>query len=322
MRLYSVIIPVYNRPQEVLELLDSLTRQTYTRFEVLVVEDGSTDDCKEIVQKFRDRLDVQYFFKPNSGQGFTRNYGFDRAGGDYLVVFDSDCLIPPRYFAEVEARLAREPLDAYGGPDKVHASFTPLQKAISYSMTSPFTTGGIRGSKKHAGTFHPRSFNMGISQEVYQKTGGYLITRKGEDIEFSIRMLSRGFKVGLIPEAFVYHKRRTSIRQFYKQLHFFGTARVNVRRFFPSELKLIHSFPAAFVLALAVWASTVAWSPLLFQIGTGFLLFFASLNFFHSLYLNKSLGVAALSVVTSFIQLIAYGTGMISEAFKSVISSQ
>ena len=316
MRLYSVIIPVYNRPQEVLELLDSLTRQTYTRFEVLVIEDGSTDDCKEIVERFRDRLDVQYFFKPNSGQGFTRNYGFDRAGGDYLIVFDSDCLIPPHYFAKVEARLAREPLDAYGGPDKVHASFTPLQKAISYSMTSPFTTGGIRGNKKHAGTFHPRSFNMGISREVYQKTGGYLITRKGEDIEFSIRILSRGFKSGLIPEAFVYHKRRTDMRQFYKQLHFFGTARVNVRRFFPSELKLIHTFPAAFVLALAVWASTVAWSPLLFQIGSGFLLLFALLNFFHSLYLNKSPGVAALSVATSFIQLIAYGMGMISEAFK------
>lgn len=157
---------------------------------------------------------------------------------------------------------------------------------------------------------------MGISREVYQKTGGYIITRKGEDIEFSIRILSHGFRVGLIPEAYVYHKRRTSLRQFYKQLHFFGTARVNIKRFFPSELKLVHTFPTAFVLALVVWVSTLVWSPLLFQIGAGFLLLFALLNFLHSLFLNKSLGVATLSIATSFTQLIAYGMGMISEAFK------
>ena len=316
MRFYSVIIPVYNRPQEVFELLESLTQQTYTRFEVLIIEDGSSDDCKEIVNGFQDRLNIQYHFKPNSGQGFSRNFGFKLAKGDYLIVFDSDCLIPTHYFETVEAFLDEHSLDAFGGPDRAHESFTKLQKAISYSMTSPFTTGGIRGNKKHAGTFHPRSFNMGISKEVFAKTGGYIITRKGEDIEFSIRIIENGFKTGLIPEAYVYHKRRTSLRQFYKQLHFFGTARVNIRRFYPSELKLIHLFPAAFVIGLLVWLSTVAWSGLLFQIGGALIVLFALLNFLHSLSLNKSLGVACLSVATSFTQLCAYGIGMISEAFK------
>lgn len=316
MRFYSVVIPVYNRPQEVLELLESLTQQTFTNFEVLIIEDGSTDDCKSIVESFRDRLNIQYHFKPNSGQGFTRNFGFDLAEGDYLIVFDSDCLIPGHYFQTVEDFLNQTALDAFGGPDRAHESFTPLQKAISYSMTSPFTSGGIRGNKKHAGTFHPRSFNMGISKAVYDKTGGYIITRKGEDIEFSIRIIENGFKTGLIPDAYVYHKRRTSLRQFYKQLHFFGTARINIKRFFPSELKLVHLFPSAFVLGLLVWLTTLAWSGLLFQIGAGVILLFALLNFFHSLSLNKNLGVALLSIATSFTQLTAYGMGMISEAFK------
>jgi len=316
MRFYSVVIPVYNRPQEVLELLESLTLQTYTHFEVLIIEDGSSNDCKEIVECFSDRLKVQYHFKPNSGQGFTRNFGFDLAKGDFLVVFDSDCLIPAHYFEEVDTFLNEHPLDAYGGPDRAHESFTPLQKAISYSMTSPFTTGGIRGNKNHAGTFHPRSFNMGISKEVYAKTGGYIITRKGEDIEFSIRIIASGFKTGLIPNAYVYHKRRTSLRQFYKQLHFFGTARVNIKRFFPSELKLIHLFPTAFVMGLLVWLTTWAWSIPLFYTGTSVVLLFSLLTFFHSLSLNKSLKVALLSIATSFTQLIAYGMGMMSEAFK------
>jgi len=317
MRFYSVVIPVYNRPQEVLELLESLTQQTFKNFEVLIIEDGSTEDCKDIVASFEDQLAIQYHFKPNSGQGFTRNFGFDLAKGDYLVVFDSDCLIPAHYFEAVEAHLAEHRLDAFGGPDRAHESFTPLQKAISYSMTSPFTTGGIRGNKKHAGTFHPRSFNMGISREVYQKTKGYIITRKGEDIEFSIRIINNGFQTGLIPEAYVYHKRRTSLGQFYKQLRFFGTARVNIRRFFPSELKLIHTFPAAFVIGLIVWLSTFFWSMMLFEVGAGLIVVFALLNFLHSLMLNRSLWVAFLSIATSFTQLMAYGIGMMSEAFKS-----
>ncbi|WP_422354872.1 glycosyltransferase [Roseivirga pacifica] len=313
MRFYSVVIPVYNRPDEVKELLESLTHQTYTNFEVLIIEDGSTNRCEEVVADFKDQLNVRYYFKENSGQGFTRNYGFERAKGDYFVVFDSDCLIPPNYFNEVEQSLNENEVDVFGGPDKAHASFNTLQKAISYAMTSPFTTGGIRGGKKHIGTFHPRSFNMGIARAVFEKTGGYKITRMGEDIEFSIRIINSGFSTGLIENAFVYHKRRTSFKQFYKQLHFFGRARINVNRFFPGELKMVHAMPAVFVLAVWGWLSTLIWQPALFRLGGGFLTFFLLLLLVDATAKNKSLKVGLFSIVAGFIQLYAYGMGLFSE---------
>src|SRR5690625_3038507 len=214
---FSVFIPVYNRLQYVDELLSSLVRQTYPHFETLIIEDGSEDRCEEIVTGYSDRLNIRYFYKENSGQGYSRNFGFERAEGDYFVVFDSDCIIPPRYFETVNRHLQHNWADAYGGPDRAHAGFTPVQKAISYVMTSPLTTGGIRGNKHHAGMFHPRSFNMGISRRTYEKTGGYRITRMGEDIEFSIRIIEAGFTTTLIEDAFVYHKRRTNLVHFFKR---------------------------------------------------------------------------------------------------------
>src|ERR1700761_3904668 len=258
---FSIIIPLYNRPQEIKELLETLTLQTYKQFDVMVIEDGSTDDAAGIVASFKDKLDITYYVKPNSGQGFTRNYGFERAKGDYFVIFDSDCLIPENYLQIVNDHLTTNWLDAYGGPDDSHPSFTPVQKAISYSMTSPFTTGGIRGNKKGIGQFHPRSFNMGISRQVWEKAGGFIITRSGEDIEYSIRIHSLGFKIGLIPDAKVYHKRRTNFLQFYKQLHFFGRARINVYKFFPAQLKAVHFFPAMFTLCVifSLIANILAW---------------------------------------------------------------
>ena len=225
---YSIVIPVYNRPDEVKELLDSLLSQVFEDFEVIIVEDGSTEKSDQVIQHYQSELNIHYFFKENSGQGFARNYGFERAKGDYIIVFDSDCIIPDNYLIHVDSFLKKNTADAFGGPDKAHSSFNTLQKAISYSMTSPFTTGGIRGNKKHVGKFHPRSFNMGISKEVFDKTRGYKLTRMGEDIEFSIRIINSGFKTALIEKAHVYHKRRSSLSQFYKQLHFFGRARVNV----------------------------------------------------------------------------------------------
>jgi len=191
---YSVIVPVYNRPDEIDELLHSLTKQTYKDFEVIIIEDGSDLRCDHIVEEYSDQLIIQYFYKTNSGQGFSRNFGFEKAKGDYFIVFDSDCLVPPHYFEAVNRALTFHGYDVWGGPDRAHSSFTPIQKAISYSMTSFFTTGGIRGRKNHIGTFHPRSFNMGISREVYEKTGGYRITRMGEDIEFSLRIIENDFK--------------------------------------------------------------------------------------------------------------------------------
>ena len=316
MRLYSVVIPVYNRPNEVDELLDSLSNQTYKNFEVIIVEDGSTHKCDEVVAKYQGRISIDYFFKENSGQGFSRNYGFEKAKGDYFIVFDSDCLIPADYFEKVNQFLDETPLDAFGGPDRAHPSFSPLQKAISYSMTSPFTTGGIRGNKKHAGQFHPRSFNMGISKEVFQATEGYRITRMGEDIEFSIRVINAGFKTGLIPEAFVYHKRRTNFSHFYKQLHFFGRARINVNRFFPGELKLIHALPAFFVVGLCVWATTLFYAPILFTIGGALLTLYTLCIYVHATIKNNSIDVGLLSVTAAFTQLVGYGMGMISELFK------
>ncbi|MBL6448030.1 glycosyltransferase [Fulvivirga sp. 29W222] len=319
MRLYSVIIPVYNRPDEVDELLESLTRQTYNHFEVLVVEDGSSKRCDGIVEKYTNKLRLTYFYKPNSGQGFSRNFGFEKAKGDFLVVFDSDCIIPDHYFETVEKYLDKHQLDAYGGPDRAHDSFTPTQKAISYSMTSVFTTGGIRGGKKRVGAFHPRSFNMGISKEVYQKTKGYKITRMGEDIEFSIRIIELGFKTGLIEDAYVYHKRRTSLSQFYKQLHFFGRARINISRFYPDEIKLVHMLPVVFTLGFfLMWVLPVV-SPVLFFIAFTVFISFFGLIFFDAFAKEKSLQVAALSVGAAFTQLFAYGVGFLTEGWRKLV---
>lgn len=316
---FSIIVPLYNRPQEIDELLHTLTKQTYLQFEVLVIEDGSINDAKDIVNSYSEKLDISYFYKENEGQGFTRNYGFARAKGDYFVVFDSDCLIPEHYLDTVKDYLLEHQLDAYGGPDGAHKSFTSIQKAIGYAMTSPFTTGGIRGNKKHIGKFHPRSFNMGISREVWEKTGGFILTRLGEDIEFSLRVQSLGFKTGLIPEAMVYHKRRTSFTQFYKQLHFFGRARINIYKHFPSELKIVHFFPAGFTIFLLM--SLIL--NLLEQPLAGFcntmLAIFVLLIFFHSLTINRSVKVAFLSILASFVQLTAYGMGFMQDLWKRVI---
>ncbi|MCY7357023.1 MAG: glycosyltransferase [Rudanella sp.] len=314
---FSGIIPVYNRPGELRELLDSLTRQTVKPFEILVIEDGSTLKAESVVAEFADQLPVKYYFKPNSGQGFTRNYGFERATGDYFVIFDSDAIIPPHYFETVGKHLQQTALDAYGGPDAAHPDFTPIQNATSYSMTSPFTTGGIRGSKTNlGGTFHPRSFNMGLSRKVWERVGGYRITRMGEDIEFAIRIIDNGFKTGLIPDAFIYHKRRTNFGQFFRQLRFFGRSRINISRFYPAELKLVHTFPALFTLGVAslpLWALV---SPLLFACFVGIFFVFSILILIDGTRKEKSLTVGLLSVVAAFVQLIGYGTGFIQEGWK------
>ena len=316
---FSIIIPLYNRPQEIDELLATLCLQTYTQFEVLVIEDGSVNSAKSIVESYSGRLDIHYFYKENAGQGFARNFGFERAKGDYFVIFDSDCLIPADYLDTVNEYLKEHKLDAYGGPDAAHESFTPVQKAISYGMTSPFTTGGIRGNKKHVGQFHPRSFNMGVSRAVWEKVGGFILTRLGEDIEYSIRIHDNGFNIGLIPDAKVFHKRRTSLIQFYKQIHFFGRARINIYKHFPAELKLVHFFPAAFTLGVIITLlCNIFYTPLGF-LGDVMLLVYFMLIFFHSWNVNKSFKVALLSIISSFIQLTAYGLGFMQDFIKRIV---
>jgi glycosyltransferase involved in cell wall biosynthesis len=316
---FSVIIPLYNRPQEVKELLETLALQTYKDFEVLVIEDGSVNDAEEVVKSFTNQLDVKYFVKENAGQGFARNYAFERAKGDYFIIFDSDCLIPEDYLKIVNDSLSKNWLDAYGGPDDAHPSFTPVQKAISYSMTSPFTTGGIRGNKKGIGQFHPRSFNMGISRQVWEKAGGFIITRLGEDIEYSIRVHSMGFKIGLIPDAKVYHKRRSNFLQFYKQLHFFGRARINIYKFFPSQLKAVHFFPAVFTLGLLFTAIVNIFNWRIAILCNILLTVIILLIFFHAWWKNKSVKIALLSVIASFTQLTAYGLGFMQDFWKRII---
>jgi GT2 family glycosyltransferase len=302
---YSVIIPVYNRPDEVDELLQSLTRQSFKDFEVIIVEDGSSVPCKNVADRYQDILNIRYYSKPNSGPGQTRNYGAKRSRGEYLIILDSDCILPEDYFQEVEKELQETPADAFGGPDRAHASFTDVQKAINYSMTSFFTTGGIRGGKKKMDKFYPRSFNMGVRREVYEALGGFSRMRFGEDIDFSIRIFKGGYRCRLFPGAWVYHKRRTDLKKFFKQVHNSGIARINLYKKHPDSLKIVHLLPAAFTLGVVVLLA-----------GAPFCLYsllpvalYALLVCTDSAIQNKSLRIGLYSIAASFIQLIGYGTG-------------
>ncbi len=302
---YSVIIPVYNRPEEVDELLDSLTRQHYKDFEVIVVEDGSTLPCKEIAEKYTDQLQISYYFKPNSGPGTSRNYGVARSQGDYMIILDSDCILPEEYFDAVEKELQTSPCDAFGGGDRAHASFTTIQKAINYSMTSFLTTGGIRGGKKKLDKFYPRSFNFGIRRQVYETLGGFSAMRYGEDIEFSIRLFKSHYTCRLFPDAWVYHKRRTTLKQFFHQVRHSGEARIHLYKLYPDTLKLVHLLPAFFTLGVVVLllgSLVCIWALLP-------LLLFAGIVWIDSSLRNRSLKIGFCSIATSYTQLLGYGSG-------------
>ena len=314
---FSVIIPVYNRPDEVRELLESLSKQTLKDFEVLLIEDGSVNRCDTVAQEFDKDLNICYFYKENSGRSLTRNYGMERASGEYLIFFESDCIIPERYIEIVKARLEEDYVDCFGGPDAAHSSFSNLQKAISYSMTSFFTTGGIRGGKKGMEKFTPRTFNMGFSKEVYKRVGGFK-DMFGEDIDLSLRIQKAGFHTVLIRDAFVYHKRRVSFRSFYRQVSVFGRARVDLYLLHPESLKIVHLLPAAFVLGsliLILLSFFCIWALL------PLIVYFLAL-FFESLVCNHSLRIAGLSVLTSIIQLGGYGIGFLSAFIKKVVFRQ
>lgn len=302
---YSVIIPVYNRPDEVDELLQSLTRQHFKDFEVIIVEDGSSVPCRQVTEKYESQLNIHYYNKPNSGPGQSRNYGAERSTGDYLIILDSDCILPVGYFDAVEQELHTAPADAFGGPDRAHSSFTDIQKAINYSMTSFFTTGGIRGGKKKMDKFYPRSFNMGVRRTVYQALGGFSNMRFGEDIDFSIRIFKGNYECRLFPGAWVYHKRRTDLKKFFKQVHNSGIARINLYKKYPESLKVVHLLPAAFTLGVAVLLLA---APFCIYSLTPILLY-ALLVCADSTIQNRSLRIGIYSIAASFIQLIGYGTG-------------
>ena len=335
---YSIIVPVFNRPDEVDELLESLTRQTCRDFEVVIVEDGSEVRCEDVVQRYANRLPVRYFEKPNSGPGQSRNYGAERSQGEYLIVLDSDVVLPEGYLAAVDEELTANPCEAFGGPDRAHESFTPVQKAINYSMTSFFTTGGIRGGKKKLDKFYPRSFNMGIKKTLYEELHGFGNMRFGEDIDFSIRIFKSGARCRLFPEAWVWHKRRTDFRKFFRQVHNSGIARINLYKKYPESLKLVHLLPAFFTvgvatllaifltglifaglgLASAHGASGCNMGLVLTYFGLALMLLallplvlYATIILVDSALQNRSLRVGLLSIPASFIQLLGYGTGFL-----------
>lgn len=325
---YSIIVPVYNRPDEVEELLESLTRQTYRDFETIIVEDGSEVTCRSVCDKYKDRLPLSYYQKTNSGPGQSRNYGAERAQGEYLIILDSDVVLPDQYLEAVETELSAQPCDAFGGADAAHPTFTPVQKAISYSMTSFFTTGGIRGGKKKLDRFYPRSYNMGIRRETYQKLGGFSPMRFGEDIDFSYRIIEAGCTSRLFPSAWVWHKRRTDLRKFFRQVYNSGIARINLTKRHPGTMKAVHLLPAVFTVGVAslillsaagrilmeydninrwYWLCAAPWLPILL---------YSSMICLDSTIQNRSLKIGAISVAAAFVQLTGYGSGFIEAWWK------
>lgn len=306
---FSIIIPVYNRPQEIDELLASLTRQTDVKnFEVIIVEDGSTEKSDKIILKYKKILNINYFFKNNSGAGASRNFGMQKATGNYFIIFDSDCIIPSHYLKEVADALDKNYTDAYGGADAAHHSFTIIQKAINYSMTSFLTTGGIRGSKKSVDKFQPRSFNFGISKKAFDKTKGFSDMKIGEDIDLTFRLWQNNFKTQFIEKAFVYHKRRTTFQQFFKQTFSFGKARPFLNKKYPKTAKITYWFPTVFIVFFL-------FSIISFLLGIKIFLGLFSAYFFlilvDSFIKNKKISVAVLSIFTTLIQFTGYGLGFV-----------
>ena len=316
---FSIIIPVYNRPQEVDELLESLCSQTLKDFEVVVVEDGSTEKCDMVREKYANKLNLNYYFKPNSGPGPSRNYGAERSQGEYLIILDSDVIVPENYLETIKAELNRESCDAFGGPDRAHPSFTTIQKAINYAMTSFFTTGGIRGGKRKMDKFYPRSFNLGIKKSVFEALEGFAPMRYGEDIDLSTRIFRNGYSCRLFPEAFVYHKRRVKFSSFFRQVKHSGEARIVLKNKYPETFKLVHLLPAAFVVGnlvlvvLGIFHHWLWFTPILL---------YCLMVFADSLLKDKSLKVALLSVPAAYCQLFGYGTGFLGAAYRDILSKK
>ncbi len=308
---FSLIAPTFGRPEEVTEFLESLLSQNYSQFEVILGDGTPGDTLRPQLERFKNNSTYTFkvVYEEYLPVSDARNRAAEIAQGEYYIFLDSDCIIPAEYLNKVETYLQKEDLDAFGGPDMAHKDFTVLQKAISYSMTSLFTTGGIRGQKKHVGPYHPRGFNMGIKKTAFEAVSGYSEFRCGEDIELSIRLIKAGFKVGLIPEAYVYHKRRTSLKKFFKQVFRFGAARINIWKRHPEEMRAVHLFPFVFSLGLVLSLLGVLTGAYVFTVASLLVVLYAVLIFVDSLLRNKSLSVGVYSVITSFTMLLGYGWG-------------
>lgn len=311
---FSVIVPVYNRIDEVRDLLESLSRQTLKNFEVVIVEDGSTDRCQAEAESV-ENLRVRYFYKENEGRSIARNYGMERAAGDYFIFFDSDCVIPEDYFAVLSRELDAKPVDCFGGPDSAHSSFTSTQKAINFAMTSFLTTGGIRGGKMSLEKFVPRTFNMGFSRRVYERVGGFR-EMFSEDIDMSTRIRNAGFSIALIRPAYVYHKRRVDFRKFLRQVYVFGMSRITLKLLYPGSLKVVHALPAlAVIIGLVLVVLSAAVSPwFLLPLGLYILAIFVS-----ALVTTRSPVIAVKALPASVIQICGYGCGFLKAYFLKIV---
>ena len=314
--LFSIIIPVYNRSEELDELLDSIEKQSFRDFELIVVDDGSKNPCRRVCDKYNE-LNINYIYKENAGPASARNTGSQSAVGEYLLFLDSDTLIPKGYFEALQAYLNADRVDLFGGPDMSDPSFSPLQKAISYSMTSFFTTGGIRGGKKKLSRFIPRSFNMGVSREAFAAVKGFAPMRFGEDMDLSMRLMERGFRSALIPQAAIYHKRRTSLRAFYRQVLNSGRARIELSIRHKGSLKAVHLLPLAFMIgSLALVLLSIMTGSL---IPVALLLAYCLILLIDSSIKEKSLKVGLLSVAAAFVQLYAYAIGFLEAFFRPMV---
>ncbi|MCA0932161.1 glycosyltransferase [Lutimonas saemankumensis] len=311
---FSIIIPVFNRPEELDELLDSLLNLLeFESTEVVIVEDGSTRTSREVVKKYEEKLNIKYCFKNNSGPGDSRNYGMERASGDYFIILDSDCLLPRDYLHIIRNSLEKSFVDAYGGPDCAHKSFSSWQKAINYSMTSFLTTGGLRNRETTKRKFQLRSFNMGLSKKAFQTTGGFSKQRIGEDIDLNFKLIDKGFSLRLITEAFVYHKRRSSWLSFFRQTISFGRARPILNKLHPGTAKLTYWFPTVFVSGFVV-------AVLFFMLGFySFLLIYLLYSiviFIDAIVKSKNILVSFLSVAAVYTQFFGYGSGFAKSMFR------
>ena len=304
--LFSIIVPVYNRPDEIADLLSSLAAQTDKGFETVIVEDGSTIPCRRQCEEFRESANVQYHFKGNEGRSIARNHGMDNASGNYFIFVDSDCILPPDYISNLRKALENKHSDCFGGPDAAHESFSDTQKAINYAMTSFLTTGGIRGGKVSMEKFTPRTFNMGFSRKVYEKVGGFR-EMFSEDIDMSTRIRLAGFQITLFPDVAVFHKRRVDFKKFWRQVHVFGMSRITLQLLYPGSMKAVHWLPALFVIgsvAMIVGAFFKWWLILP-------LVFYILLIWIWGIVSTRSLKIGSMGVLASLVQLTGYGTGFI-----------
>lgn len=305
----SIVVAIYNRKDELFELLTSLTQQTDPEFEIIIVDDGSSIDLKPTISNFEESLDIKYFKKDNSGPGLTRNYGAARAANEWLVFVDSDVIVEKDYIEHIKNDILTIPCDAFGGADKAHKGFNLMQKAISYSMTSVFTTGGIRGSKKAVSKFQPRSFNMGVKKAVFEKVGGFSEMRIGEDPDLSMTLWENGFTTAFFDDIAVYHKRRVDFGKFSKQVYQFGCARPILNQRHPNYVKISFAFPTLFMLGYVMGFLEY------FILDRGIILSFYGLYtflvLFHALLLTKNISIAGMAVISTYIQMFSYGYGFL-----------